>query len=35
MRSASAVDELASFCRARDVDLDHITTLRKFEWSKR
>jgi type I restriction enzyme R subunit len=27
-----AVDELREFCRARDVDLDHITTLRKFEW---
>lgn len=27
-----AVDELRDFCRARDVDLDHITTLRKFEW---
>jgi type I restriction enzyme R subunit len=27
-----AVDELRNFCRARDVDLDQITTLRKFEW---
>jgi len=27
-----AVDELQEFCRARDVDLDHTTKLRKFEW---
>jgi type I restriction enzyme R subunit len=27
-----AVDELRRFCHARDVDLDHITTLRQFEW---
>jgi type I restriction enzyme, R subunit len=27
-----AVDEIRRFCQARDVDLDHITTLRQFEW---
>lgn len=27
-----AVDELQQFCLARDVDLDRITKLRKFEW---
>jgi type I restriction enzyme R subunit len=27
-----AVDELRAFCNARDVDLDRITKLRKFEW---
>ena len=27
-----AVDEIRRFCQARDVDLDHITTLRRFEW---
>jgi type I restriction enzyme R subunit len=27
-----AVDEIRRFCEARDVDLDHITTLRQFEW---
>lgn len=28
----AAVEEIRSFCQARDVDLDHITTLRQFEW---
>jgi type I restriction enzyme R subunit len=28
----AAVDELRAFCKARDVDLDRITKLRKFEW---
>jgi type I restriction enzyme R subunit len=27
-----AVEEIRRFCQARDVDLDHITTLRQFEW---
>jgi type I restriction enzyme R subunit len=27
-----AVEEIRSFCQARDVDLDRITTLRQFEW---
>jgi type I restriction enzyme R subunit len=27
-----AVEELRSFCRARDVDLDQIAKLRQFEW---
>jgi type I restriction enzyme R subunit len=27
-----AVHEIRRFCQARDVDLDHITTLRQFEW---
>ncbi len=27
-----AVGEIRRFCQARDVDLDHITTLRQFEW---
>jgi type I restriction enzyme, R subunit len=28
----AAVDELREFCQARDIDLDAITKLRKFEW---
>jgi type I restriction enzyme, R subunit len=27
-----AVEEIRRFCQAREVDLDHITTLRQFEW---
>jgi type I restriction enzyme R subunit len=27
-----AIEEIRRFCQARDVDLDHITTLRQFEW---
>jgi type I restriction enzyme, R subunit len=27
-----ATDELRAFCSARDVDLDHIASLRQFEW---
>lgn len=27
-----AIDEIRRFCEARDVDLNHITTLRQFEW---
>jgi type I restriction enzyme, R subunit len=27
-----ALEEICRFCQARDVDLDHITTLRQFEW---
>jgi type I restriction enzyme, R subunit len=27
-----ALEEIRRFCQARDVDLDHITTLRQFEW---
>ena len=27
-----AVEEIRRFCQAREVDLDHISTLRQFEW---
>ena len=27
-----AIEEIQRFCQAREVDLDHITTLRQFEW---
>src|SRR5438128_742562 len=30
----AAIGEVRDFCASRDVDLDHITKLRKFEWTE-